>query len=226
MLHERNEALTVGAITDPAALELTISPSDCDLIEIRLDALQNQESLADFCQRHQKTIPLLFTARDPAEGGLNSLSQSTRENLLREFSPFADAIDIEFANLDAYETLLNELAESDVTLIYSSHNFQSFDHLATVEFLAAADQAGAHIAKAAVTLNNPLDFSLFESLCETSRSQRVSLMGMGRFAPASRLLAAQHRSLLNYGFLGNKPTAPGQWPARLLKDAIAASPPF
>ena len=46
-------------------------------------------------------------------------------------------------------------------------------------------------------------------------------MGMGPLAPASRLLAAQCGSLLNYGYLGTGSTAPGQWPARLLKEALA-----
>ena len=49
----------------------------------------------------------------------------------------------------------------------------------------------------------------------------MSMMGMGELAPASRLLYAQHGSLLNYGYLGEEPTAPGQWPAILLKEAIS-----
>jgi 3-dehydroquinate dehydratase-1 len=50
----------------------------------------------------------------------------------------------------------------------------------------------------------------------------MSVMGMGPLGPVSRLLYAQHGSLLNYGYLGDQATAPGQWPAKLLKEAIAA----
>ena len=48
-------------------------------------------------------------------------------------------------------------------------------------------------------------------------------MGMGPLAPASRLLAAQLGSVLNYGYLGSEPTAPGQWSARFLKEAVNQS---
>ena len=41
----------------------------------------------------------------------------------------------------------------------------------------------------------------------------VATMGMGPLAPVSRLLCAQCGSVLNYGYLGKTPTAPGQWDA-------------
>jgi 3-dehydroquinate dehydratase-1 len=51
-------------------------------------------------------------------------------------------------------------------------------------------------------------------------------MGMGRFAAVSRLLCAQCGSVLNYGFLGTTPTAPGQWPAAQLKNLLSQLPPL
>jgi 3-dehydroquinate dehydratase len=51
-------------------------------------------------------------------------------------------------------------------------------------------------------------------------------MGMGPLAPVSRLLCAQSGSLLNYGYLGTTATAPGQWDAALLRQAIARLAPF
>jgi 3-dehydroquinate dehydratase-1 len=51
-------------------------------------------------------------------------------------------------------------------------------------------------------------------------------MGMGPLAPVSRLLCAQCGSVLNYGFLGETATAPGQWDSALLKTAIARLAPF
>jgi 3-dehydroquinate dehydratase-1 len=45
-------------------------------------------------------------------------------------------------------------------------------------------------------------------------------MGMGPLAPVSRLLCAQCGSVLNYGYLGKTATAPGQWDAAFLKQAI------
>ena len=46
-------------------------------------------------------------------------------------------------------------------------------------------------------------------------------MGMGVLAPVSRLLCAQSGSLLNYGYIGQTLTAPGQWDSLRLKQAIA-----
>jgi 3-dehydroquinate dehydratase-1 len=44
-------------------------------------------------------------------------------------------------------------------------------------------------------------------------------MGMGGLGRVSRLTLAKLGSLLNYGFLGEA-NAPGQWPARQLKDLL------
>jgi 3-dehydroquinate dehydratase len=126
-------------------------------------------------------------------------------------------------------------------VVASHHDFHGFDPAAIREILSQAQAPGdgprvfssppshdpsaqARIAKAAVTLSSASDLSHFEALAAEFAGTSFSLMGMGRYAQVSRLLAAQHGSLLNYGYLGNEPTAPGQWPARLLKQAIAATP--
>ena len=98
--------------------------------------------------------------------------------------------------------------------------------MATIDTLARAQASGADVAKVAVTVIDPVDLTLFESLLADMSGSPFSLMGMGPYGPVSRVLAAQHGSLLNYGYLGSEPTAPGQWPARLLKEVLAATPPI
>ena len=49
----------------------------------------------------------------------------------------------------------------------------------------------------------------------------LSVMGMGPLGAAARPLMAKAGSVLNYGFLGDTPTAPNQWPAGLLQQAIS-----
>jgi 3-dehydroquinate dehydratase I len=51
-------------------------------------------------------------------------------------------------------------------------------------------------------------------------------VGMGPLAAVSRLLCAQCGSVLNYGYLGETPTAPGQWDAASLKAAIGRLVPL
>ncbi|MBK1834827.1 type I 3-dehydroquinate dehydratase [Roseibacillus ishigakijimensis] len=220
------QALTVGAITDAAALEHNYSLQDTDLIELRLDALGAGEEVIDFARRHSPALPLLITARAPEEGGLGQHDLTSRLHLLRSLLPFASLIDIETANHELYQDLLEEAAAREVATVFSYHDFEEFDHLETIETLARAQALGATIAKAAVTVRDPLELTLFESLLAEMEGVPFSLMGMGKYGPASRLLAAQHGSVLNYGYLGAQATAPGQWPAPLLKQVLGATPPF
>ncbi|MGJ8726117.1 MAG: type I 3-dehydroquinate dehydratase [Roseibacillus sp.] len=218
--------LTVGAITDEKALTNTFGPESADLIELRLDALGAGQNVIEFAKRHSKSIPLLITARDPSEGGLNSLSHEERASLLQSLLPFAAAIDVEFANADSFSSLLTEAKSQDIKIVLSNHDFIGFDHMTTIDTIARAQASGADVAKAAVTVKDPVDLTLFESLLADMSGSPFSLMGMGPYGPVSRILAAQHGSLLNYGFLGAEPTAPGQWPAPLLKQVLAATPPI
>ena len=48
----------------------------------------------------------------------------------------------------------------------------------------------------------------------------MAVMGMGPLGPVSRLLYAQHGSCLIYGFMGDAPTAPGQWSAELFRQSL------
>ena len=224
MLTFASQPLTVGAITDEKALAKTFCKKSADVIELRLDSLGSGSAVCDFAERHHQEIPLLITARDPQEGGLNACDLANRQDLLQALLPFASALDVELANVELYQPLLEGARQKGIKLVLSSHNFGGFDHVATIETLARAQALGADVAKAAVTLKDPLDLTLFESLLADMGDASFSLMGMGAYGPASRILAAQHGSLLNYGYLGAEATAPGQWPAPLLKQVIANSP--
>ena len=226
MLTFSSQPLTVGAITDEKALALSFGLESADLIELRLDALGSNSNVIEFAKRHHRAIPLLITSRDPVEGGLNALSLEERAAHLHALLPFAAAIDVELANATSFAEILTEAKSRNVKIVLSNHDFVGFDHIATIDTIARAQTSGADVAKAAVTLKDPVDLTLFESLLADMSGSPFSLMGMGPYGPASRLLAAQHGSLLNYGFLGNEPTAPGQWPARLLKEVLAATPPI
>ncbi|GHC44659.1 3-dehydroquinate dehydratase [Roseibacillus persicicus] len=216
--------LTVGAITDAKALAGNFGTESADLVELRLDALGSGQAVIDFAQRHHGQIPLLITARTPEEGGANQLAFEKRLELLQILLPYAAAVDVEVAQAEAYSDFLGEARANGTKVVLSSHDFVGFDHVATLERLSLAQSAGADVAKAAVTLRDPVDLTLFESLVAGLGEVPFSLMGMGAYGPISRILAAQHGSLLNYGFLGDEPTAPGQWPARLLKEVIANTP--
>ncbi len=224
VLNFLGQPLTVGAITDETVLTQRISSHDADVIELRLDALGAGTSVLEFAKAHSESIPLLITARDPIEGGFNNLTQEQRYEYLEALLPYAKAIDVELVNIEKYRPFIRKAKAKGIKVILSNHDFVGFDHMATIEVLAQAQAEGADVAKAAVTLKDPVDLTLFESLLADLEESSFSLMGMGCYGPVSRILAAQHGSVLNYGYLGNQPTAPGQWPSPLLKQVLTHSP--
>ena len=168
-------------------------------------------------------MPLLFTARRASEGGGGDLDADARMQLLRSILDDASLIDIEVASIPEMQPLLDELSAAGIPWIGSFHNFvEAPDANALSAQRMAARNAGAAGFKAAVELGWNMDLlgplSLF---LRQSTDFPVSLMGMGPLAPVSRVLFGQLGSVLNYGYLGNTPTAPGQWSARQLKEAIA-----
>ena len=91
---------------------------------------------------------------------------------------------------------------------------------------AARATPGPRVFKVAAMLHQPADLARLADFQLADHGLPVATMGMGPLAPVSRLLCAQCGSVLNYGYLGETPTAPGQWDAALLKQAIARLAPF
>lgn len=197
----------------------------CDVVEIRLDLLDPQAILTGSRPwAHLKGVPLLFTARRGDEGGAGDLGSARRLELLQKVLPEAALIDIELASSDVIAGLRGELLERGVPWIASWHDFEGrADSFARIPGLAAAAaEAGAACFKAAVRLHDMDGLAKLVALQQAGAEVPLALMGMGPLAPASRLLCAQHGAVLNYGYIGNAPTAPGQWSAGLLREAIGA----
>lgn len=170
---------------------------------------------------------MLFTARRGDEGGAGNLGARQRVDLLRAVLSDAAIMDIELASGDVADDLKEALRERDIPWVASWHDFEGReDSFARIpDLAAAAAKAGAACFKTAVRLHDLEGLVNLVSLQQRGAEIPLALMGMGPLAPASRVLCAQHGSVLNYGYIGNAPTAPGQWSARLLKEAVAASVP-
>lgn len=205
-----------------AEATLAHTATACDVVEIRLDLL---DSLATRPWTHLAGLPLLFTARRGDEGGGGNLSASERAALLDAVIEEASLIDVEIASAAEMSDTLGKARSSGVPWVASWHDFEgrpeSFARVPTLAVEAA--EAGAACFKAAIRLHHPGDVLRLAGLLELDLPVPLSLMGMGPLAPVSRLLCAQLGSVLNYGYLGDAPTAPGQWSAALLKAAVAAS---
>lgn len=152
------------------------------------------------------------------EGGAGDLDPSQRMELLSAVAGSAALIDIEVASIGEMHAFLENLT---VPWIASYHDFEK---LPSDEVLAdaarRAKEAGAAAFKVAARLHKPADISRLADFQLGDHGILVSTMGMGPLAPVSRLLCAQCGSVLNYGYIGSTPTAPGQWDAALLKQAV------
>jgi len=200
----------------------------CDIVEIRLDLITGTPAAADpAIWRHLRGIPLLFTARRNDEGGARTLGPAERMNLLESVLDDAACIDIEVASLGEMNALVQILTVRKIPWIASFHDFEKLPNVSVIEnILRRAKTAGAHAFKLAARLHHPTDVARLAEFQLVDHGLPVATMGMGPLAPVSRLLNAQCGSVLNYGYLGNTTTAPGQWDAALLKMAIGRLTPL
>lgn len=200
----------------------------CDIVEIRLDLLaaDGLETTAATWERFSP-IPLLFTARRKEEGGALALSGDDRMGMLRKILEHAALIDVEVASIQEMAPILTELKDRQIPWIASYHDFTKLPPTSALKEAAeAARKAGAAVFKAAAKMESPQDVARLAEFQLQDHGLPVSTMGMGALAPVSRQLCAQCGSVLNYGYLGDTATAPGQWDSALLKQAISRLTPF
>ena len=222
---ENNVPTVVGSfgnISDLRETSAALAVNSCDLAEIRLDLIVSGKGNADSeAWAHLEKFPLLFTARRKEEGGANSLGAPARMDLLRAVLQRAALIDIEVASISEMHPLLLEIQAQSVPWIASFHDFEKLPKTELLEENALrAKDAGAAAFKTAAWLATPQDIARLADFQRADHGIPVATMGMGPLAPVSRLLCAQCGSVLNYGYLGTTPTAPGQWDSRFLKQAI------
>lgn len=217
-----------GSSMDLRNSDASITCQSCDIAEIRLDLLMEPDGSMNSSQwHHLSEVPLLFTARRIEEGGARALDAEQRMELLRMALDQAAIVDIEVASIVEMGGLLKELEARQIPWVASFHDFEKLPDRGTLENAARlARDAGAAVFKTAAKLSTPDDLARLAEFQLADHGIPVSSMGMGPLAPVSRLLCAQSGSVLNYGYIGKNPTAPGQWDALLLKQAIARLAPL
>ena len=120
------------------------SPDACDWVELRLDALPEEQAL-DFKALNQLELPLIVTARASNEGGLNDLSEQRRYELLQAWQKQAQAMDIELKSILSsplknkfFELMIGNNNQSVATIL-SYHNFER--GVDKAEFTQVVEQA-------------------------------------------------------------------------------------
>lgn len=216
----------VGSFGDSISLgNTTIAEARkcCDLLEIRLDLLVAEDLRPEAgLWSHLAGFPILFTARRKEEGSPIALDAGERSELVLGVLDDAAIIDIEVASIGEMSGLLEEVRNRGIPWIASYHDFEKLpSHAELAAAAALAKNAGADAFKAAARLASPADIARLAEFQLEDHGITVATMGMGPLAPVSRLLCAQSGSVLNYGFIGETATAPGQWSAGFLKQAVS-----
>lgn len=218
--------LVVGSVASASALREACSDSgSCDWVELRVDGLLREmpvEEVADI----RLPAPLLLTVRAADEGGLYDFPDIERRiQVARRMLPSAVALDWEIQYLEPAQELIREARAAGVQIIASAHDFEKTP---SVETLTALEQQarsmGADVVKFAFRLQSAEDMSAGLEVLRR-RSGSMAVMGMGVLGPVSRLLYAQHGSCLVYGYIGDAPTAPGQWSTRMFRAALETLTP-
>jgi 3-dehydroquinate dehydratase-1 len=219
LLHRSSVVGSISATSSLHRLNEFATLAQADLLELRLDHFP--AAVADLCaQAPGLELPLLVTARCPAEGGKNDLTAAQRMELLRALLPHAAVIDIEISSLQEMAALVEEVKQSSVILVASFHDFHGTPTLAELQRLQEqALAAGADAVKFATTLTGPHDLATLVELLGQPDHPPLCLMGMGPLGKVSRLTLAQIGSIFNYGYL-DAATVPGQWPAARLKSLL------
>lgn len=218
--------LVVGVLPDAGTLQRWVEMSageralTCDVIELRLDTLKmNPEDLRSALAGNE--VPVLLTARHPAEGGQGSEDAAGRMALIEPLLDLAVLVDIELRSAMEMKPLVQKAHAIGVKVMGSFHDFSATpgDEVlrGAVNF---AQPAGLDAVKLATYLSGPDDLTRLIKLTSETHRLRLSSMGMGPWGRVSRLVLAKCGSLLNYGFIGES-NAPGQWPAARLKELLA-----
>ncbi len=222
--------LVVGSFGDATSLA-SATPASlgdfCDIAEIRLDLHHEEvEERGRDLWSHLLPFPLLFTARRASEGSPHDLDADQRIQLLTAALDDAAMIDIEVASIPEMEEIIAEAGKRKIPWIASFHDFEKLPDRSDLEEAAQkAAGAGAAAFKVAAMLKTMDDLTSLAHFQIGGAAIPLSTMGMGVLAPVSRLLCAQSGSVLNYGYIGGKATAPGQWSARRLREAILTLSP-
>lgn len=192
-----------------------------DAVELRLDQLGMLPVGRDLARL---TTPWIATVRDPTEGGNPAVTQAARSELLFSAASCASAVDVELRNLVPLSSEIAAIRAGGAVLVLSYHDFSGAPaYEVAAEMLERAANAGADIFKIAVTPRHPSEVGALMQLLDAPAIP-VSLMAMGPWGRAARLVYAACGSVLNYGWV-EKPVVSGQWQALELKQQIARVTP-
>lgn len=217
--------------------QISAIPSEADLVEWRIDQFSRHDNPLALKQivteiAPQIGFPWLATCRTIAQGGaahLKAAQQLQAMKLLVEAGAFA--LDIE----DDFSLTREALAyahDRGVVSVLSRHYFavadaEKMDSQSIYNWLAAAHERGAQVAKLALTVTNKSHllqiFSAMDKYYHDTQGKCPFIVaGMGTIGVASRLIGGIFGNCATFAVLpGAAPSAPGQASASLTASVLS-----
>ncbi len=206
---------TEGFLTDMrSASEL----ADIDIVELRLDYINNIRTSDVAALIKAKTIPVIATCRPEREGGKFKGTEADRIALLERAAELgAEYVDIEH---DVEHDAIDKFSKKPGTkLIVSYHNFSETPSGSELSDLhKKLSSSGADIVKIVTFARKITDnLRIFKLLGQASKP--IIALCMGEPGRISRILAPKYGGFLSFASLGEgMESAPGQLSARELLD--------
>lgn len=180
----KNTPRFVGVITTSRELRSAArNKQPPDLFELRLDHFANIDM-----QIPRLPAPLIITARDPREGGVNKLSIKQRRGLLARFLDRAAYVDIELRNARALKAIVDLARRRRIGVILSFHDFDSTPSVRRLSAMASrAKSLGADVFKVATRSDTESELArLRDFAANVDVDLALAVMGIGKLAFRSR----------------------------------------
>ena len=185
-----------------------------DVLEFRMDALDNPNSKEIKEIIEEINFPMIATNRIASEGGSFKGSEEERVNLLLECIDLVDYVDIELQSDDKYISLLNE---GSAKTIISYHDFEKTPDLDEIDYIVEKEKELGDIAKVAF-MPKDLDDTLkvLAILSHYSNTIAISMSDLGSY---TRVMASKFNSPITFA-AGTDVTAPGQIDIETMKSLL------
>lgn len=185
-----------------------------DVLEFRIDALDNPNSKEIKEIIEEINFPMIATNRIASEGGSFKGSEEERVNLLLECIDLVDYVDIELQSDDKYISLLNE---GSAKTIISYHDFEKTPNLDEIYYIVEKEKELGDIAKVAF-MPKVLDDTLkvLAILSHYSNTIAISMSDLGSY---TRVMASKFNSPITFA-AGTDVTAPGQIDIETMKSLL------
>jgi len=178
--------------------------SGADLVELRIDALLDNDPQNVIHLTEEINHPLIATNRIKDEGGYFNGSELERTRILVEAADYADYVDIE---LQTNEKLRSEVIRAAKSTIISFHDFERTPPTSELLEIVRKEKELGTIAKFSVMPHNRQDtLNVLEVVNQNDNTIGIAMGKLGRY---TRVVAPLLGSPITYASLDGG-SAPGQ----------------